>query len=150
MEISKIPNWERSLFDYIQAAETRPFLWGNFDCCLFPAGAIESMTGYDPAAIFRGTYSTEEEASEMLEQASGMQGMAASMLEPIGLVTIPPAYAQRGDIGCLSLSFQQGLITEVGAVCIGGSFAVLEQRGLRSIPLTAAIQKLSAKVWGLR
>ncbi len=86
----------------------------------------------------------------MLEQADGMAGMASSMLEPIGLGVIQPFFVQRGDVACLTVPDGTGAFATVGAVCIGGAFTVLEKQGLRSIPLTVAVKKLSAKVWGLR
>lgn len=51
-------NWHQHLAQTLQAAMTRPFSWGEHDCCLFAADCVQAVTGVDVAADFRGTYTT--------------------------------------------------------------------------------------------
>ncbi len=141
----KIEHWERSLFTYLEAAETRPFLWGSFDCCLFAAGAVQAVTGVDVMAQFPQKYSTEEEARIHLEAFGGVGGLFDAALIPLGAKRIGTLYAKRGDLLTLQLPGEAGL-EEMGAVCVGRDVMFLTDQGFRTLALTAA-PKLAARAW---
>ena len=56
------------LNETIKAALGRPFLWGEFDCCLFAADCTASVCGVDPAENYRGKYTTETGAKRQLKK----------------------------------------------------------------------------------
>jgi hypothetical protein len=54
----RVGDWERSLAAFIARCEGREHAYGQHDCLMFAGGAAEAITGIDPAASFRGSYST--------------------------------------------------------------------------------------------
>jgi hypothetical protein len=52
------PDWQAALTGYLASCAARPFEPGQHDCALFAAGAVAAMTGHDPAAPYRGRYTT--------------------------------------------------------------------------------------------
>jgi hypothetical protein len=86
--------WESLLDKFFLENMKRPFVWGEWDCGLFAAGAIQVMTGVDLAEPYRGRYSDEAGARAL--------GSAESIAESIGLQECPPNFAHRGDLVLLS------------------------------------------------
>lgn len=89
-----MPDWPARMRAAIDFHRDRPFEWGASDCSLF-AEAVEAMTGFDPIAAVRG-YQGEIDALRRLRAAG-----YASTLELVRdyFQEIPPALAQRGDLG---------------------------------------------------
>lgn len=92
----RAPDWEERLAVYLDRVREEPFAWGSHDCALFAAGAVRAMTGTDPAAGLRNTYSDragaalalrERAAGTLLRTATAWLGRAKH-----------PAFAQRGDL----------------------------------------------------
>jgi hypothetical protein len=87
--------WESLLAQQIAEARGKTFEWGVHDCVLWCADWIGKVTGIDPAAEWRGTYSTEEEAQAIL----GSLGFAStSELASHHLEEKPVSMASRGDL----------------------------------------------------
>ncbi|MFT1618372.1 DUF6950 family protein, partial [Enterobacter kobei] len=90
----KHPDWHNRLIAVIRAAEKRPFLWGEHDCCLFAADCAEAMTGENFADGWRGTYDSETGAKKALLRGGGsLEKVLAKYLDEV-----PVKMAQRGDI----------------------------------------------------
>ncbi|MEP6827912.1 MAG: hypothetical protein ABJA10_07540 [Aestuariivirga sp.] len=53
-----------------------PFQWGFHDCCSFVCDVLDEVTGRDPMADLRGSYSSEEEALAAL----GVAGLVATVM----------------------------------------------------------------------
>jgi hypothetical protein len=70
------------------------FAWGRHDCFLWAADAVHALTGRDPAADLRGTYSTARGALRRLRALGGMQALAAQRFGP----QVPVAQAQAGAV----------------------------------------------------
>lgn len=87
--------WRTALADYINRVAYRPFQWGDHDCGLFAAGAVEAMTGEDFAAGLRGRYKTKKGALRLMKKAGHADhvAMAAATLEEIH-----PSHAMIGDV----------------------------------------------------
>jgi hypothetical protein len=84
---------------YLEAAKRTPFAYGVMDCCLFVAGAIAAQTGSDPAAPYRGTYSTKREASAQYLRGRGVSGWMDCVLRGAGIErTDQPT---EGDCACI-------------------------------------------------
>jgi len=90
-------DWPERLQQEVEAAKTRPFSWGVFDCCLFAADCVQAMTGHDYAEDFRGRYLSRFGAMRCLKHigAGDIGKTLDNMLEPI-----EPGLAGRGDL-CL-------------------------------------------------
>lgn len=91
----RLPDWEQRLGDYLDAHRHAVFVWGELDCVLFAAGAIEAITGIDPAASVRGRYRTRIGSLRQLH-ARGYADLTAMM--DAHFTQIVPARAMRGDI----------------------------------------------------
>jgi hypothetical protein len=87
-------DWTTRLSDVIKAALGRPFSWGEFDCCLFAADCAVAVCGTDPAAQYRGQYTTEAGAKRLIKANHGSLEAAWDAC----FTRVSPAFVQRGDI----------------------------------------------------
>lgn len=117
----KHPDWHNRLIAVIRAAEKRPFLWGEHDCCLFAADCAEAMTGDNFADGWRGTYDSETGAKKALLRGGG------SLEKVLGkyLDEVPLKLAQRGDIAVV-----ENAGTRCAGVIYGGALWVPGETGL--------------------
>lgn len=127
----KHPDWHNRLIAVIRAAEKRPFLWGEHDCCLFAADCAEAMTGDNFADGWRGTYDSETGAKKALLRGGGsLEKVLAKYLDEV-----PVKMAQRGDIAVV-----ENAGTRCAGVIYGGAVWVPGETGLvclRDKPLSA-------------
>lgn len=87
-------NWHQHLAETLQAAMTRPFLWGEHDCCLFAADCVQAMTGTDYAVEFRNTYHTAAGAQKaILKRAESLTVLVDGLFSRTDVRLI-----QRGDV----------------------------------------------------
>lgn len=56
--MARLINWRSRLHTYLAGLAQTPFQPGTHDCSLFTAGAVEAVRGDDPAAPYRGNYTT--------------------------------------------------------------------------------------------
>jgi len=143
MPLKRSPQWERDYHNFLIARAKTPFVWGQNDCCLFPADAIQAFTGVDPAADFRGKYSTEAEALALIHSVTGgstVEDAAAWCAQKHGLVewtrngAPSPLFAQRGDL--VVLNDDGNLIA--GVVHLKGTHAVtVGAEGLKLLSIRA-------------
>ena len=113
-----------------------PYAWGQHDCALFAAGAVEAMTGIDFAAEFRGKYEDEDGARRLLTSLGcGDVGDLASRYLP----EITPAEARRGDVVMIEGQLGPFLAVVDGRTAVGPS-----ARGLTHTPV-----ELATRAWGV-
>lgn len=93
-------DWERALADYIAATEFEPHAWGSHDCALDAADAVQTMTGVDFAAEFRGRYRSAAGAVRALRE-HGLGTLEATL--DAKFPEIARSFARRGD-----LAFHEG------------------------------------------
>jgi hypothetical protein len=122
--MSRLPDWEELLSGYLADNAARPFSWGDNDCILFACGAVEAMTGVDPAADYRGQYSDREGAALALREIGKgtlVKTMDATFKrKPVGM-------AQRGDIV---------MFRGAAGVCVGAvALFVGEEHLLDAVPV---------------
>lgn len=99
---ARLPNWESRLVKYLSENQKTALVWGAHDCCLHAANVVALMTGEDPAAALRATYTTAAEARAVLRR--DYRGSAWNVPAAHGLQPVPVTLAQRGDIvGAVSL-----------------------------------------------
>lgn len=99
--LSRIDNWEHELNRFVQENQRRSFQYGQFDCCLFVADAIQSITGVDIAAAYRGRYQTRKEAIALAIEIAGVPSIQAVVDNAAATFEIPeiePLRAGRGDM----------------------------------------------------
>ena len=104
---------------YLRAARARTFAWGEWDCGIFWADWVRLSTGHDPWAGWRGTYASEAEAAALMAREGGLAAMFQKGLA--GIDAPPPGAVVDSERG------------QAGAIPVGGSFAVLSERGLGRI-----------------
>ncbi|WP_132314284.1 DUF6950 family protein [Martelella mediterranea] len=132
LELKRFSDWRPRLFAFTAGLKTLSFAWGHDDCAVaLAAGAIEAMTGTDPAEPYRGRYDDEDSARSLLAEMghSGLDDLARSMLPETHI-----SMARVGDIAFL----KEG--SEVGAlgIVIGARILVLRPAGTGTVPLLTA------------
>lgn len=127
--MNKRHDYRARLYAYVDSVRNTPFAYGTHDCALFTAGAVQAMTGEDPAAPFRGRYRTAIGGLRKM-RAAGFEDQVDFVARTFDEVS--PATIQMGDI-CLTSEGALG-------VCVGDRVAVAGEHGLRFVPL-AHIQR---------
>lgn len=93
--MQRLPDWRARLRTYVETSARQPFRPGRHDCALFAAGAVEAITGVDPAEGFRGAYRTLEDGFALIRDA----GFADHIdMVARSFVEVPPIMAQVGDL----------------------------------------------------
>ena len=132
--MTRFEDWPQRLDAAIRAAKGRPFSWGDHDCTLFAANVVRELTGEDPAAMYRGTYSNKEEADTAIVEAGSLETLVIAALgEPIS-----PKLAQRGDVVMIE--------TEEDGEALG---ICLDHRAAFAAPVGVTLLKMSrcSKAW---
>jgi hypothetical protein len=120
--------WRERFDTLVRERMSTPFAWGTHDCCLWAADCVLAVSGVDPAADLRGTYSSAIEAVRLVDQLGGMEAIAAR-----GGAPIPPLCAGVGDVGLVTLDDRELL-----AVCAGDVWLAPGANGLAARPLAEA------------
>jgi hypothetical protein len=111
----------QALREYIESAG--PVVWGESDCCAFPAKWIERVTG---KRVHYPRYTTREEAHALIAKSGGsLVRLVERFLAPLRLS--PAADPQLGDVGVIRLSDR-----DVGVIFCHGGIAAwrCEQQGV--------------------
>lgn len=128
--MKRFEEWPRILTDFLRERQGVPFEWGQNDCLLFCADAIQAMTGEDLGADVRGTYTDEAGALEVIETfGESVEDILSQRLgEPK-----PISYAMRGDIVTLESGGRlcAGVVDETGR----RAAVFVEGRGLARVKL---------------
>lgn len=101
--MERFEHWAtRTFHQFLLDRAKMPFAWGQNDCALFAADAIEAFTGTDIAAAFRGKYSDEAGAMAAVREVTGgttLTDAAAWCAAKYNMVELEhPLMAQRGDL----------------------------------------------------
>jgi hypothetical protein len=125
--MTRKPDWQSALSEYLDGCEGTVFKYGRFDCCLFVCDAILAMTGTDVAAAFRGKYSNRIEAIRAIHETTGrktIQSVVEAVTTQFGMKEVNISLAQRGDVVLL----QRCNDYSVGIVDLSGKFMVMASR----------------------
>lgn len=95
-DLIRTKGWRGRLATYLAATATVEFRPGAHDCALFAAGAVQAMTGVDPAAAWRGRYTTLVGGLRVIKR-DGHGGMLDLVAGLLPATTSPRA----GDIAVL-------------------------------------------------
>lgn len=110
--MNRIENWPTLLAEFIDSRRELPFAWGERDCCLFAADAVEVITGTDFAADYRSTYDSALSAHRVIAAAGGVPAL-------VPFDEVEPSYAQRGDVVLLEQDGRDCLGIHLGHVIAG-------------------------------
>lgn len=112
----------------------RRWRWGETDCLMVLSDWVRLMRGVDPAAPWRGTYSTEAECWSILDSAGGIEALLTRTMAVHGFSQIE--VEECGAIGLVTAPTSRGR-QSTGAICAGPlRWAVTTRdRGLVVAPL---------------
>ena len=137
--MERYPDWPERLAEYVANGTRARFRWGEVDCCLWACGGIEAMTGIDPAAPLRETYSDEAGAERALRRFAGrglLETVERLATEHGKARLASPLYARRGD---LVMAEGPGRCPDALGLCVGATAVFLTPRGRRSVALNDAL-----------
>lgn len=110
------------------------FGWGGVgceDCTTWCATYAQTITGLDPAADFRGTYSTETEAKALINRHGGLLHLAGPRLEQQGWKRVQTP--ESGDLAVIhavaGFTDRDPYMTEIAAVRFGPLWTALGLTG---------------------
>lgn len=128
--MDRLPDWRPRLFAWLASVSRQPFVPGEHDCALFVAGAVEAMTGEDPAAALRGRYTTVRGGLRVLRR----EGHADHVAFVASLLTeIAPLMAQVGDVAVIGTHDGPAL-----GIVAGAEIMVVTPAGTGAVSLLAA------------
>jgi hypothetical protein len=142
MSLPKPHNWrEQHFHNFILENAHKPFEWGINDCCLFPANAIQAISGVDLADDFRGKYSDETSAFALIKSLTGGSTVAdaaaycAHKHELAGYQH--PLMAKRGDL----VVIKNGDALICGLVHLNGRHVItVSTNGLVRLPISNVVR----------
>jgi hypothetical protein len=141
MALTRLPDWQGRLSGFLCERQHEPFRYGRWDCFLFVCSAICAITEVDPAAPFRGTYSSRAECRLRMVAYCGsasVRAVAESLFAgDYGMPETIPFRAHRGDVALIKRSRDFSL----GLVALNGiEIVALSAHGLCRLPLSAAVR----------
>ena len=125
-------NWFIALTQFIESRRYSPFIWGENDCCLFVADAVQLISGIDAAAPYRNKYTTAVGAARALKKYGDgtMAGAWSACFEEIR-----PQDMGRGDVALIDV---EG--APASALSFGNKLWAVSDNGLITVPRTEAFR----------
>ena len=134
------PDWQIVFDEFLIANRATPFVWGKWDCCLFVADAIQTITGVDLACGLRAKYSSLREARWILRARYGSGSIVRSVAKLFSVAAIPevpPRLAHRGD----PVIARRGTDFQIGVIGLNGSIVITsEANGLVRVSRSLAVR----------
>jgi hypothetical protein len=90
----KTEGWQDRFAAYFETARTRKFEWGIFDCCLFAADVVDTITGSTFRSQLAACYTDESSALAYIASFGTLDAAVSSWLGP----SQAPNFAGPGDI----------------------------------------------------
>jgi hypothetical protein len=116
----RVENWESKLNAYIEENKDKAFKYGTWDCCIFTAGAVQIVTGFNHITEFK--YKTKKTAEKLLKEGGGIEAILDSKFDRKSI----PCMAKRGDII---------LYNKAIGVCVGNKAIFLNEEGYATVPM---------------
>lgn len=122
-----------TLPDYLASVARRRWEWGKTDCLLMPADWVLAVRGVDPAADYRGAYTTERQALKAIRRAGGIEALVGRAMARCGFALTMER--REGDVALVQVPVAStgGLPTMkvAGAICASeDEFAVMTETRL--------------------
>lgn len=123
---------------FLNRAAAQRHDWGRSDSMLLIADWMLAATGRDPAAPWRGRYSSPLGAARIIRRAGGKAALLDDGFARVGCaLSVPPKDARCGDVGLVPARTTAGRIEPVGAIRSGSCWVVRTPRGLLAGPAEA-------------
>lgn len=148
MPLPRKQQWDTSHFNqFLIDHANKPFEWGNHDCALFAANAVEAITGVDIASEFRDKYTTQLGALRAISKitnGSTVVDAVAHCANKHGLVEHTyPLMAKRGDLVIID---NEGTLI-AGVVHLNGRHVIsVSETGLVRLPITNIVRAWSLDI----
>lgn len=123
----RVAGWRSRLIAWLSSIADVPHQYGRHDCALLAAGAVQAMHGVDPAAEWRGRYTTWRGGLRVLRRC-GFQDhvdVARRLGQPVA-----PGFVQFGDLVAVDAPGHPAL-----GIVTGPQVALLRPEGLAFLPL---------------
>jgi len=129
-------DWPKRLQNYLRG---QSFDWATNNCCLFASGAIEAMTGTNPAEEYR-SFEGKTDALRTLEKiSSGDIGELADKF--LMRKQSNPKMLRRGDIALVDIdAVDNDSGSQAIGVVIGSYVAVLGTDGIANYPISRVLR----------
>jgi hypothetical protein len=127
--MSRHPEWEQRLSDYIRSIARTPHEYGSHDCMFHPGKAATAVTGKDYLRGHRNKYNSQAKAVRHL-RAKGFDSPEA-MLDSL-FDECPIGFAQRGDIVLTPANDENGW--DIPGVVVGDVAMCVSTQGLVAEP----------------
>jgi len=114
-------DWASKLHEHIAANASSRFSWGDNDCCLFVARAVDVICDTEHATSLASRYHDEATAKEYIAQSGGIAAAVDTFIGPHKTEGRP----MRGDVVLFS-----GSNGETLGICIGKHIASVGQSGV--------------------
>lgn len=112
-------NWIALCSTFLIEHEKTPFRWGEFDCCLFVADWVKMQFGVDPAAQYRGKYSTERGSIRALKKyGAKTSDLKQAWTHALNIEPTNGCAANRGDVVLVKQPCGNELIGVFYANCV--------------------------------
>jgi hypothetical protein len=111
---------DQHLNEYLGSIGERPWQPGVLDCGIFIADWVKILTGIDPIADVRGTYSSEEEFDRILDREGGFLKSCSKRIRRVGFVRTMTAEVGYPAVVMAPFRFN-GLEVDrrpTGAICV--------------------------------
>jgi len=133
--MARLHNWQSRIHTYINSKQKQPFKYGQNDCGLFCAGAIEATSGRHP---FPFKYRTLKQAQDKMTElcgSSNLDDFAAYCATNNGWTPVKKNFEQRGDL----VVMESGEQSHLGIIDMTGQYVLSTgDTGLVRIPLCDA------------
>lgn len=118
-----------TLASFLSKAAARGFVWGQHDCMLFVADWAKCLTGRDPGARWRGTYSTQAEGEAILATGPGPGPILHGALTAQGWCVVISDF-REGDICVVRAPTRSGMALTAAIYAGRGRCALVTKHGL--------------------
>lgn len=139
--MKRIPTWGAALNATLEAAGRSGFDWATNNCVSMCCDCVLAMTGEDPGAAYRDTFSDEASAMAIVAASGDLFDFIANLLGEAPMDN--PAYAKDGDIWVVDIA--SGPLAGIG---VHSSIWCLSDAGFVRIPRRLALSLRSA-AWSI-
>lgn len=119
------------LGSYLQAAISRPWKWGKWDCCRFAAEWCIRRGRGDPMSFLEPLYASEFQALRTIREGGGLVALWSRGMADIGAPEVETP--KLGDVGVVRSITERGE-EDVCAIYTGARWAMLGIHGLICAP----------------
>jgi|TARA_R110002167_G_scaffold134889_1_gene321206 hypothetical protein len=135
--MKKLPDWQILFDDFLQEKKSKPFKWGEWDCCKFSNALIKAMTGKDliPKTL---KWKDEESAIKAITSYGGdLESSIEKVCNEKKVGEINKAFMTCGDL----VVYSQGESYLVG-ICDGFGILTPSDEGINVVQ-----NDLAYRVW---